>query len=94
MTAYSQAWSASHSRIDTLGTSKAGHIVALEEYGYKADVDSYYVSIKFLNVWTNQYIGTHINVELPARRGVELIEARKKARDLASKDLAKYKISG
>jgi predicted secreted protein len=88
------AFGSSHSRIDTLGMSKAGHIVALEEYGYKADADAYYVSIKFLNVWTKEYVGSSINVELPARRGMKLIEARKKARDLASKDLEKYKISG
>lgn len=90
----SLAFGRTHSRIDTLGMSKAGHIVALEEYGYKADADAYYVSIKFLNVWTKEYVGSSINVELPAHKGIRLIEARKKARDLAQQDLQKFKISG
>jgi predicted secreted protein len=90
----SLAFGGSHSRIDTLGISKAGHIVALEEYGYKADADAYYVSIKFLNVWTKEYVGSSINLELPAYKGIRLIEARKKARDMAQADLIKYKISG
>lgn len=90
----SLAFGRSHSRIDTLGMSKAGHIVALEEYGYKADADAYYVSIKFLNVWTKEYVGSSINIELPAYKGIRLIEARKKARDMAQQDLQKFKISG
>jgi predicted secreted protein len=89
----SLAFGRSHSRIDALGMSKAGHIVALEEYGYKADTDAYYVSIKFLNVWTKEYVGSSINLELPAYKGIRLVEARKKARDLAQSDLEKYKIS-
>lgn len=88
------AFGSEHSKMDTLGVSSAGHIVALEEYGYTQSKHTYYVNIKFLNVWTKEYVGTPINVEMPAIRKNQLMEARKKARELASGDLQKYKISG
>ncbi len=88
------AFGSSHSRIDTLGMSKAGNIVALEEYGYQADEHAYFVSIKFLDVWKKEYVGSTINVKLPAHPGIRLIEARKKARQMATGQLQKHNISG
>lgn len=88
------ALAVSHSRIDTLGMSKVGNIVALEEYGYKPDEHVYFVSIKFLDVWKKEYVGSSINVKLPAHPGIRLIEARKKARQLATGEMQKHKISG
>ena len=80
--------------IDTLGSSKAGQFVALEEYGYKSQTHTYYVSIKVMNVWTKEYVGKKIDVELPAHRPTYLKMAREKAKILASDELAKFKISG
>lgn len=88
------ALASEHAKLDTLGVSKAGHIVALEEYGYKAANHAYYVNITFLNVWTKEYVGSPVKVELPAIRKSQLSEARKKARAMAAGSLQKYKISG
>lgn len=81
-------------RIDTLGASKAGMYVALEEYGYKASTHSYFVTIKIINTYTKEYVGSKVEVEEPAYQPVNLKKARAKAKALASGDLAKYKISG
>ena len=83
-----------HNRIDTLGVSKAGQFVALEEYGYKSGSDSYFVTIKIVNVWTKEYVGSKVEIEEPAHRPINLVMARERARKLASEDLKKFKISG
>lgn len=80
--------------IDTLGSSPAGQFVALEEYGYKSQTHTYYVSIKVLNVWTKEYVGEKIDVELPAHRPHYLVKAREKAKVLAEEELKRFKISG
>ncbi len=88
------AFGKAHSKIDTLGTSKAGMFVALEEYGYKASTHSYFVTIKIINTYTKEYVGSKVEVEEPAYQPVNLVKARAKAKKLASGDLAKFKISG
>lgn len=79
--------------INALGSSSKGQYVALEEYGYHSQKHSYYVSIKILNVWTKQYEGHSVSVELPAHRPRYLNEARSKARTLAQNLLVKFKIT-
>ncbi|HXH76012.1 MAG TPA: hypothetical protein VNJ08_13665 [Bacteriovoracaceae bacterium] len=86
--------SSHHQVIDTLGTSPKGQYVALEEYGYKADNHSYYVTIKIINVWSKEYVGTPIQVELPAFRPYILLKAREKAKVLAQDELKRFQISG
>lgn len=88
------AFSSEHQMIDTLGASPKGQYVALEEYGYKAQTHSYYVKIKFMNVWKQSYVGTPIEVEVPASRKSFLNEARTKARILAKDQLSNLGISG
>lgn len=92
--AATQAFANEHNKIDTLGMSKAGQFVALEEYGYKPNTHSYFVTIKIINVWTKEYVGSTVEVEAPARRPIDLIQAREKAKKLASDDMKRYKISG
>jgi predicted secreted protein len=89
-----QVFANQHNKIDTLGMSKAGQFVALEEYGYKAQTHSYFVTIKILNVWTKEYVGSTVEVEEPAKRPLSLNQAREKAKQLASDDLKRFKILG
>ena len=89
-----QAFAKQHNKIDTLGMSKAGQFVALEEYGYKANTHSYFVTIKIINVWTKEYVGSTVEVEEPALRPISLNQAREKAKKLASDDLKRFKILG
>lgn len=88
------AFGKQHNKIDTLGASKAGMYVALEEYGYKATTHSYFVTIKIINTFTKEYVGSKVEVEEPALRPINLERAREKAKKLASEDLKKFKISG
>lgn len=81
-----------HQVIDTLGTSKKGQFVALEEYGYKSQNHSYYVRIKVMNVWKKEYVGNTIEVELPAHRPNYLNKARTRAKMLALEELQKFSI--
>lgn len=81
-----------HQMIDTLGVSSKGQFVALEEYGYKSQNHSYYVKISVMNVWTKQYVGNPILVELPAHRPNYLIKARARAKVLAQDILKRFKI--
>lgn len=90
----SMAISSEHQVIDTLGVSPKGQFVALEEYGYKAEKHSYYVKIKFMNVWKKTYVGDSIEVEMPAHRPNFLEKARTKARLLAKDQLTGLGISG
>lgn len=80
--------------IDTLGSSSKGQFVALEEYGYKSQTHSYFVTIKVMNVWTEEYVGQSVEVEMPAHRPVFLDKARSRARELAQDVLKKYDIKG
>lgn len=80
--------------IDTLGMSKKGQFVALEEYGHNSHKHSYYVQVKIINVWTNEFVEEPIEVELPAHRPHYLQMARDKARLLSQDLLLKYDISG
>lgn len=82
-----------HQMIDTLGTSKKGQFVALEEYGYRSQSHSYYVNIKVMNVWTKQYVGSPIQVELPAHRPHYLDKARARAKYLATDVLKRFQIN-
>ena len=90
----SQVFANQHNKIDTLGMSKAGQFVALEEYGYKVNTHSYFVTIKIINVWTKEYVGSTVEVEESAMRPTNLIQAREKAKRLASEDLRRFKILG
>ena len=83
-----------HQMIDTLGVSPKGQFVALEEYGYKSQSHSYYVRIKVMNVWKKEYVGSPVEVELPAHRPDFLGKARAKAKILAQEQLKKFDISG
>lgn len=80
--------------IDTLGASSKGQFVALEEYGYKAESHTYYVTIKVMNVWKKEYVGQRIEVEVPAHRPNFLNKARSRARLMAQDHLRLYGISG
>jgi predicted secreted protein len=80
--------------IDTLGVSPKGQYVALEEYGYRSTNHSYYVNIKVMNVWTKEYEGSSIQIELPAHRPHYLQKARDRAKYLAHDILTKFQISG
>lgn len=90
----SGAFANQHNKIDTLGMSKAGQFVALEEYGYKPNSHSYFVTIKIMNVWTKEYVGSTVEVEASAFKTENLNQAREKAKKLASEDLKKFKILG
>jgi predicted secreted protein len=83
-----------HQMIDTLGVSPKGQYVALEEYGYKSQNHTYYVKIKVINVWTKEYVGNSIDVELPAHRPNYLLKARARAKMLAHDVLKRFDISG
>lgn len=85
---------ASRQVFDTLGVSPKGQYVALEEYGYKLENHAYYVSIRIMNVWKKEYVGTPVLVELPAYRPDILQKARDKARILAEENLKRFQISG
>lgn len=88
------AQASKHNKIDTLGASKAGQFVALEEYGYKNHTHTYFVTIKILNTYTKEYVGSTVEVEEPALGPAKLSDARSKARILAAEDLKRFKISG
>jgi predicted secreted protein len=90
----SQAFGSEHQKIDTLGVSSKGQYVALEEYGYKADQHTYYVTIKFINVWKKEYVGSQIEVVSPAHRPDFLVKAREKAKILAHDQLKQFNING
>lgn len=81
-----------HQVINALGSSPKGQYIAVEEYGYHSQKHSYYVCIKILNVWTKEYEGSAISVELPAHRPTYLNKARSEARTLAQNLLLKFKI--
>lgn len=83
-----------HQRIDTLGVSKKGQFVAVEEYGYKPARQSYSVSIRILNVWTKQFVGESIKLEVPAKRPHTLNSVRVRAKLMARDELLKFNISG
>jgi predicted secreted protein len=88
------ALASSRQVIDTLGISPKGQFIALEEYGYKVEKRSFYVTIKILNVWKKEYVGKPIWVEIPALRPQYLTEARAKAKLLAQDELKRFQISG
>lgn len=79
--------------IDTLGMSKKGQFVAVEEYGYDSHKHIYYVHIRFINVWKSEDVGQPVRVEVPAQRPVYLQKARERARELSQDQLTKYDIS-
>lgn len=78
--------------IASLGVSSKGQFVALEEYGYKSELKSYYVNVKIMNVWTKEYVGKEVNLQALALRPTELLKIREQAKLLAHGDLLKYKI--
>lgn len=88
------SFSREHQMFDTLGTSKKGQFVALEEYGYKSQTHSYFVKINVMNVWTEEYVGQSVEVEMPAHRPFVLDKARARAKELAQDILQKYDIKG
>ncbi len=91
---FTLARASEHQMIDTLGSSPKGQFIALEEYGYKDQLHSYYVRIKIMNVWKKEYVGKSIEVELPAHRPFYLERARARARFLAQEELRKFDIGG
>jgi predicted secreted protein len=86
---------ASHPQyLGTLGMSPKGQFVAVEEYGYQALKHTYYVTIKIMNVWKKEYVGSTIQVELSASRPGGLQTVRDQARTQASDEFKKFNISG
>ena len=92
-TSLTQAFAREHNRIETLGASKAGQFVALEEYAYQAATNTYIVTVRVMNVWTQEYVGNMVKVVRKADRPYFLDQARQEARRMAQEDLAKFKIS-
>jgi len=82
-----------HQKINSLGVSKKGQFVALEEYGYTPHKNSYYVHIKIMNVWKKEYVGMTFTVEVPALGSNQLKEARAKAKNMAKSELERFNIS-
>lgn len=78
--------------IDTLGSSPKGQYVALEEYGYRQEKHVYYVVVKVMNMWKEEYVGKPLLIEVPAHRPGDLENARKRAKNLAQEILQKYHI--
>lgn len=84
-----------HHTINTLGSSKKGQFVALEEYGYRPHNNSFFVKINVMNVWKEEYVGRPVEVEMfahPSKAGV-LQQARERAKLLAKDELLKFQIS-
>ena len=81
-----------HQKINSLGVSKKGQFVALEEYGYTPHKNSFYVHIKIMNVWKKEYVGTTFSIEVPAI-GSNLKDAREKAKNMAKSELERFNIS-
>ncbi len=89
----SNAFAVHKQKIDVLGTSSKGQYVAVEEYGYRSGTHMYFVTIRVMNVWKEEYVGDKIHVELPATRPYILKKARSEARELAQNTFRKYKIN-
>jgi predicted secreted protein len=88
------AMASQHHMVDTLGSSPKGQFVALEEYGYRGETHTYYVSIRIMNVWKKEYVGQPVRVETPAHRPHYLQKARAEAKSMAGSQLAQFQISG
>lgn len=88
------AFASEHYVINTLGASKKGQFVALEEYGYHTERHTYFVTIRIMNVWTKEYVGRSFKVEIPAHRPIFLEKARHEARARADSELRRFNISG
>lgn len=86
------AFGRQHQMIDTLGISPKGQFVALEEYGHNSQKQTYYVTIKVMNVWKKEYVGKAIQVEMPAYQPTLLKKAREKAKFLAQEELKRFNI--
>ena len=86
------ATASQHQHMGSIGASAKGQFVALEEYGYKPESHSYYVTIRIINVWTSEDVGSVIEVETPAKEKRFLEKARLKAKNLALAQMTKYKI--
>lgn len=83
---------APHHRIDSLGTSPKGQFVALEEYGYEAQNNSYFVSIRIMNVWKKEYVGKPIELKVPVSVNKDLQQTRQMAKELAQEVLKSFNI--
>jgi predicted secreted protein len=80
-------------KFDVIGTSPKGQFVAIEEYGYHPGTHMYFVNIRIMNVWRKEYVGSGVQIELPASRPYVLKKARKEAKELALNSLKKYQIT-
>jgi predicted secreted protein len=81
-----------HQYMGSIGTSSKGQFVAVEEYGYRPESHSYYVTIRIINVWTSEDVGSLIEVKTPAKDKRFLDQARMKAKTMAQAQMTKYKI--
>jgi len=81
-----------HQHMGSIGASAKGQFVALEEYGYRAESHTYYVTIRIINVWTSEDVGSIVEVESTAKETRFLQQARSKAKNLAKVQMDKYKI--
>jgi len=88
------SFSSSREYVDTIGSSPKGQYVAFETYGFKPEEKKYYSTIKIMNVWKKQYVGSPVEAEIPAFTRDSLPKVRAKARTLALDDLKKFQISG
>ena len=89
-----KTFSSQHQKIDTIGMSPKGQFIALEEYGYQSENHTYFATIKIMNIWKKEYVGSTIQVELPAHRPKVLDLAREQAKKMAKGELEKFNISG
>jgi predicted secreted protein len=87
------ALAAQKQKIDVLGTSPKGQFVAVEEYGYRPGTHMYFVTIRVMNVWKKEYVGSGVQIELPATRPFVLQKARKEAKELAQNTFKKFNIN-
>lgn len=79
-------------QLNSLGSSAKGQFIALEEYGYHAEKHTYYVTVRFINLWTSEDVGQQIEVETPAANPSYLQKARSRAKELARDQMAKFNI--
>jgi predicted secreted protein len=86
------AMASQHQHMGSVGASAKGQFIALEEYGYNPESHSYYVTIRIINVWTSEDVGSIVAVETPAKDVSFLEVARSKAKNLAKSQMDKYKI--
>ncbi len=86
-------WGYTVQKYVALGLSANKQFVALETYGYNSHDKSSYATITILDVWSRKYVGTPVEVTVPGVGEQVLVKAREGAKQRASSELSKFKIS-